>query len=163
MKISKMIIALSAIFAVSAANAAYSVKIYPEANIVFTNQNSGSGGSSEEKPTTPETTALTCEEMRSEIESLAAQMSLLISIKYVDSDKCQILVSSIENFGSKSTLVDFAQRIEAKQFDNFFVVVRRYYKTETTNKTMDFLMSNTTSYETGAAKIWSQYVYDRMF
>ncbi|MBC3493076.1 hypothetical protein [Pseudomonas taiwanensis] len=40
MKISKMIIALSAIFAVSA-NAAYSVKIYPEANIVFSGQNQG--------------------------------------------------------------------------------------------------------------------------
>lgn len=34
-----MIIALSAIFAVSAANADYTVKIYPEANIVFNNQN----------------------------------------------------------------------------------------------------------------------------
>ncbi len=162
MKISKMIIALSAIFTVSAANAGYTVKIYPEANIVFTNQNQGGNGN-QEKPSTPEPTALSCGEIRSEIESIAAKTGLLLTIKYVDSEKCHILVSSIERFRNKADLIEFAQRIEAEKFENYFVVIGRYYKKETTNKTLDFLMSNTLSYEAGADKIWSQYAYDRIF
>ncbi|MDI3623913.1 hypothetical protein QK355_01445 [Pseudomonas aeruginosa] len=161
MKVSKIIIALSAIFAVSA-NAAYSVKIYPEANIVFVNSNQVGSGS-EEKPTTPDDSKLSCSDIREKIDDFAVNTALLLDIKYAEGDKCLILIKSVEKFGDKTNLTTFAQKIDAAKFENYVVSVTRYYKVETTNKINDTLISDATSYNDGVNKIWSQYVYDRMF